>query len=245
MMKHCRYFVPWLVIIVCSTNVMHAQVYISVPVSKHADPVINIYGAGNLAVSIPYEKVKGSPFWKDDWQMALLVADNAHDKWFCRSRLNLATSEVYFLDRDSQELVANTAIRSIVFYKGNDTSEIDESFNDVHAYPDLIHTKELSSGYLQVMNQGKYQLLKFYKRTVSSADSMFGTLKRYYFTTQYRYFVSDHLKTEPLKKLNKENLLPSLPGSSSFNDWIAENKIDFRKEDDAIKFLDYYNSKNQ
>jgi hypothetical protein len=231
---------------ICISVYSYAQVFIeNPPTGRAADPVINMYGAGTLIVSIPYEKVRGSAFWKDEWQTAFLYGDNAKDKWFCKARLNLATGEVYFLDRANQELVAGNTINLIVFYKENDTSSVDAVFANVNNYPDLIQTQTLTNGYLQVLNRGKYELLKYYKRTVSTADSLFGTLKRYYFTTQYRYFIAGNQKIEPLKKPGKENILLYLPGSSSFGDWIAANKIDFRKEEDVVKFLDYYNSKIQ
>ena len=234
------------VILFCVTVYLRGQVFIEqTPTPKSADPVINMYGSGNLIVSIPYEKVKGSAFWKDDYELANLYGANARSKWFCRSRLNLVSGEVYFLDKNNQELVANDPINLIIFYKGGDTTVTDAVFVNVTIYPDLIQTKELTSGYLQVLNTGKYQLLKYYKRTVASADSLFGTVKRYYFVTQNRYFISGNQKIEPIKRLTKENVLPDIPASTSCSDWIAQNKIDFRKEEDVVKFLNYYNSKNQ
>lgn len=131
-----------------------------------------------------------------------------------------------------------------MFYKENDTSTLDAIFSNVNNYTNLGQTQNLLKGYVQILNDGKYQLLKYYKRTVASADSMFGTVKRYFFTTQYFYFIANNQKIESLKKLNKENVLLYLPGASSLNDWIAANKIDFRKEDDVVKFLDYYNLRN-
>jgi hypothetical protein len=48
-----------------------------------------------------------------------------------------------------------------------------------------------------------------------------------------------------LKKLNKENVLEFLPSALAFHSWIAENKIDLRKEEDVIRFLVYYNANRQ
>src|SRR5580765_3985107 len=87
----------------CVNIYSYSQVFIeSTPAARSADPVINIYGAGNLMVPIPYEKVRGSAFWKDGYELACLYGTNSMSKWFCRSRLNLVTGEIYFLDANNQ-----------------------------------------------------------------------------------------------------------------------------------------------
>src|SRR5215471_6587812 len=99
MERHTCFKSVFTAIILCINIYSYSQVFIeTTPTSKSADPVINMYGAGDLIVSIPYEKIKGSAFWNDNYQLAYLFGDNTMSKWFCRSRLNLVTGDVYFLD---------------------------------------------------------------------------------------------------------------------------------------------------
>jgi hypothetical protein len=120
-----------------------------------------------------------------------------------------------------------------------DTSKILAIF-EYHNEPSivLIDKKEL---YVQVLNNGPYQLLKFDKRVLTSKDSLFGTQKKYLFTDRLYYFISHIQKPEPIKKLTQDFLLAFLPSSLSYKDWIIENKVNLKNEDDAIMFLNYYN----
>ena len=66
--------------------------------------------------------------------------------------------------------------------------------------------------------------------------------KRYYFSETTHYFLKDMEKVERIQKLNDKNLLPYLPQSNAFSEWIKTNRIDLRKEKDALLFLNYYNA---
>ena len=51
---------------------------------------------------IPYSQIKGSPYWKDAWQLATLYS-SALKLSTLPVRLNLATNEIHFL-RDEKEI---------------------------------------------------------------------------------------------------------------------------------------------
>ena len=187
---------------------------------------------------IPFTRIKGSPFWKDNWQVATLYSDTM--KLFTMPvRLNLATNEIHFL-RDEKEFVLETGdISTIVFHPDNDISKTTEIFimND----PFLFLSGKKVEGFVKVMNNGNYRLLKYTHRIVSSADSLFGTQKKYFFTDEVFYYMWFNEKIERIKKLNKDNILKFLPSSSSYTKWSGQNEIDLKKEEDVIRFLDHYN----
>jgi hypothetical protein len=76
---------------------------------------------------------------------------------------------------------------------------------------------------------------------VASADSMFGTLKRYYFASQNSYFLKFDADPIFVNKLSLNALLSILPGSDGMLDWAKKNKINIRKEDDLIALIKEYN----
>lgn len=224
------------------TGNISAQVFIeNNPNGNAVNPSVLIYGTDGIQMRIPYEKVKGTAFWNDEWKLATLYGTAAKDIWVCKTRLNLATGEVHFLDRNNEEMVPDRSlVKKIIFHRNNDTSTKEAVFiaNTMQAQ---LYKKEVKN-YFRLMNDGAYKLLKLHNRIVTTGDSLFGTQKRYYFTTEIKYFISSDSKTELVKKMNKEGILLFLPGSSEYKDWITKNDIDFRKEDDLIRFLDYYNS---
>lgn len=195
---------------------------------------VRIDGVENNS-KLSYDRIKGSRFWKDEWQPALLYSNTGYVGTM-PVRINFATGEVHFL-KDSEELVlTDNFLAKIIFPSVNDSCVF------ISQVPNLIINKKPVDDFVQVLNFGKYQLLKYIKRNVASADSLFGTQKRYFFSDDISYFFKSNHKVERIKKLNKENVLFYLPSSSSYDAWIKENNIDFKKEKDVVRFLNYYNA---
>jgi hypothetical protein len=188
---------------------------------------------------IPYSRIKGSPFWKDEWLTANILLDHNKSAGIYQARLNMATNEVYFLnDKDQIKVAEYGLVKKVVFYKDKDTSGVVGVFCSGDPY---IFGKKDEGEFAQVLNFGKIQLLKITERKVNSADSLLGTMKRYYFKDELKYFIYARGRTEKLRKLNKESVLFLLPASDKYEAWIRENNIKFSREQDVIKFLNYYN----
>jgi hypothetical protein len=93
------------------------------------------------------------------------------------------------------------------------------------------------------MNSGKCQLLKYTNRRVYPAeDSLFGTQKRYAFKDVNFYFLRIDDKVKEIKKLNVEHFLALIPDASTYKKWIDEHNLSFKKEEDLVLFLNYYNT---
>ncbi len=197
---------------------------------RFSEPVLGLFGG-----RINYDEIKGSPFWMNEWQEAYLYSSKGYIGTY-RVRINLATGELCFL-KDSEELVlVDNFITKIVFQNANDSSVF------ISKVPNLLLNNKPVDGYVQVLNFGKYQLLKYTKRKLASAESPSHTSKSYYFTDDINYFIKSDEKIELIKKVNKEAVLFYLPSSSSYNAWIKENNINFKNEKDIARFLNYYNA---
>jgi hypothetical protein len=184
---------------------------------------------------IPYYKIKGSPFWKDSFLPAKIYTTNGQ-VYSSPIRLNLVTNEIHFLKNGEEMVLVDLNIDKIVIYPDKD------SVLFLANIPNLLINNKREDGYVQVLNTANYQLLKYIKRTVASADSLFRTQKRYFFADEVNYFLRVNEKIERIKKLNKDNIANFLPSVSSYAAWINENKIDFKKEDEVIRFLNHYNA---
>lgn len=201
-----------------------------------------MYGSDGLSNRIPYHKIKGSAFWSDVYHMAVLYSGPKRIS-VTPIKLNLATNEIYFL-KNGEELVLDAAdITRITIHEGTDTTTASTTF--IRRIPHLFVRSEEVENFVQVLNTGKYELLKFVKRKVGSADSLFRTQKKYFFTDEVHYFLRSNAKVEKIKKLNQEELLSFLPQSLTFSEWIRANKINFKKEVQVIQFLNFYNLKKQ
>jgi hypothetical protein len=221
------------------------QVYIEqVKGVPHQPATVVVYGPDAANKKIPLSRVKGSPFFKDEWQLASLYDSNAKRIYSVPVRMNFATDEFHFMWKE-QELVAgdNDKVTLIVFHNNNDTSSVGTIF--IKNVPNLVLDRKPLTAFVQVMNLGKLQLLKYTSRRVYPAeDSLFGTQKRYVFKDVYFYFLKTDDKVEKIRKLDTEHVLAIMPRASAYKNWINQNNLNFRKEEDLVLFLNYYNSQN-
>jgi hypothetical protein len=78
-----------------------------------------------------------------------------------------------------------------------------------------------------------------------TGDSLFGTMKRYYFLEQVSYYMhnkfSQHTHFRKLSRIMCWKTCDREP----MEKWIKENAIIFKKEEDVIRFLNYYNSQKK
>ena len=186
-------------------------------------------------VHLPYSRIKGSPFWKDEFLPAKIFTTTGQ-VYSSPIRLNLVTNEIHFLKNGEEMVLVDGNIDKIVFSWEHDSALF------LANLAVLLMNNKKENGYVQVLNPGNCQLLKYTKRLVDSADSLFRTQKRYFFTDEVTYFLRFTEKIEKIKRMNKENIMKLLPSAPSSDAWIDENKIDFKKEDDTVRFLNHYNA---
>jgi hypothetical protein len=87
----------------------------------------------------------------------------------------------------------------------------------------------------------KITLYKYVKKTVSSADSMFGTLKRYFFSTSQLYYVKYNNKITHLKKINEDAIFEIAPPDNTITKWLSANKMNLKREEDLVAYLKKWN----
>ena len=220
-----------------------AQPLDSSPVSTTHEA--RIFGNNSLGSTqlISYDRINGSPFWKPDFQMATIIDYNNQVVGKSFSKLNLYSNELYFITPKGELRVAAPGkVHKLIFYKGKDTtSGVVAVFENNPSF--ITEKKENEDAYVQVLNNGDVQLLKRNQILLMSGDSLMGTYKRYYFLEQVSYYLNIKSgKNTNFRKLNRNNIVETLSMDDSLKTWIKQNDINFKKEEDVIRFLNYYNS---
>ncbi len=205
---------------------------------------INFEGVGTGGQRLNYDQIKGSPFWKEEYSIASLFTYDNLLLGKARVKMNFLTNEIYYLDKKDIELVIpNELISKLIIHPPGDTTKRLTLFRRSPS-EFYVHEKPVED-FVQEMNEGNLKLMKLTRRKVVSADSLFGTKKRYFFTTDEYYFVGYNKSIHQIKKLSKESILSFVPSASGYDKWISENKINFKKEEDIIRFFNYYNLNQQ
>jgi hypothetical protein len=199
---------------------------------KYVDEV-DFNGLGGDA-KISYGRIKGSPFWKEEWKEADLFTANGKIG-SAPVKLNLATNEIYFQKDGEQWVLQDQDILRVAIKS--------DSLEFQRHVPNLFLNKKKLDDFVAVLNKGTYQLLKYTRRTLGSADSLFGTQKRYFFRDDIHYFIRTKDMIHPVRKLNEESFLAVLPMASQYKGWIREQNLSFKTEEDLLQFLRFYNTK--
>ena len=205
------------------------------------DGALIVYGANNFNYSIPYEKIKGSPFWQNQWNTAIFYdwRDSVIGNY--KAKINLATQEIYYINKSGEQLVAlQGLINKVVFFANEDEVKVAAIFrNDIGEVKKKANCKHC---YVQELNTGDVRLMKSTSRLLKTGDSLFGTQKRYYFADEFEYYLQVNDRMFRVKKLDKETVLSLMPTASMYEAWIKEKQLRFKKESDFIAFIEHYNA---
>lgn len=221
------------------------QVFIeNTPVGSTREGQINVYGMNGASARVRYEKFKGSPFYNPEWFKAELYQPDGKSLGINPVKLNLATHEVHFLDKKGYELAANDGtVAKVVFVDSLGDGKPKVIFrND---YDVIFMAYNRNRKYAEELNIGNIGLLKVTIRDPREADSMFGTLKRYYFTDRFDYFVRVGKRVEKLKKLNQDEVFSVLPAKQETMNYVKQRKLNLKKEEDVVALFDYLNSQQK
>ncbi len=185
---------------------------------------------------LPYSSIKGSPFYTDQFHAADLYGEKGKYAGRMQVKLNMATQEVHFIGEKEKEYVAPVAYakRVVVFSEndGKDTLAIFE--RDV---PGIELNGRPIKDYVEEMVSGKIKLHKYTRRYVASADSMFGTLKRYYFANNLHYFISNGSDVQHIKKMNLSSIADLLGDRGSLLKWAEQNRLNPKREEDLVALI--------
>lgn len=201
---------------------------------------VNFEGVQNSSkMRLPYSSVKGSPFFMDELLWATFYDKKGKVTGKQKAKVNLASQEIHFIGEKEMEYIAPVELANRVVLshvQKNDTVAV-----FVRSVPGLQFNNKPLSDYVQQLTFGEAVLYKHTKRYVASADSMFGTLKRYYFASQNSYFLKFDADPVYINKLSLNALLSILPGSNGIQEWAKKNKINVRREDDLIALIEEWN----
>ena len=203
---------------------------------------IVVFGNLNNGKPIPYDKINGTPFWKEEWQTANIYAPDGYYYGKYMAKINLSNNEVHYLNKKGAELAGTASeIGKVLFFDVKDTNKVEAIFQS-----NLPNTADLcqvngKSCFFQLISPGSVFLLKKVRKEVQSVDSMV-IYKSFHFVDKKEYFIYAAGKINRIKSLSRDNILSLVPSSKDYEAWIKQNNIRFNKEGDVMKFLDYYNA---
>jgi hypothetical protein len=184
--------------------------------------------------------VEGSPFYPEEYYLAIVFVKNGKKYNDVRVKFNLQENLLLFKLPDGTEMSAVTPVNKIIF---TDTSEGGMMLNRVFENGFASIDKQNEQTYYEVLDSGKVKLLKCY--SVSYDD------RKYYaqasitrvFLQKEKYYI--RLMDGTMRKIGKgAAALLSLftDKKNELQKFISEKNLKCRKENDWRKVIAYYNS---
>lgn len=201
-----------------------------------------VYGSEGLAKTLKYADIKGSPFLDDQFHNALIYNQQGALIGKVKARLNLYSQELHFINKKGIELAAdNNEMNRVVFLDDFDENKTVAVYRNDFGMINGFFGKKVFAKLLSDEN-GAMKLLKTKVLKIGTYDSAAGTRKGYTFRPEedYHYYLSGRF--EHSRRLSKEKLLSFSKFENELNDYAKKENLDFRKEQDVIKLVDYYNA---
>jgi hypothetical protein len=194
---------------------------------------------------ISYTDIVGSPFWDEKWNPAFLILKGGSVVKLKNVKLNLFTSDVLYMDNNGTEMDAAVGmVQKIMFLNEKDTTKIVAAFE---AFPDTkaITTNINSNGYYyyHILADGKWKLLELKQTLIRTVplDAMADKKTETSFFTKTSYAIAVDGNLFPLKSLNYSNIAAIIHPDKNADQWLKDNKIHFRNEQEAAAFVIYCN----
>lgn len=210
----------------------------SANIAYNIDP-FGAYDVDGMTKGMRYSDISGTPFLFGDWRKAILYDIAMHPIATVKVKYNSYSDQLHFLDEKEKELVANKDVLkrvTLLFDSADGLKEInlEKGFADSK---NMLRPHQ----FVQVLNEGKVQLLKQNVNTVIRKDSLFGTIKVNAFSENTFYYLKyTPTSIEKLRKLDQSELYALLPNKTIIEEYQKKiNKL--KNEKDFIIFLSFYN----
>jgi hypothetical protein len=216
------------------------------PSGQTRDGAVTFYGSESMNKKISYNNITGIPYWQNNYYPAYLYGPDNRKYGLTWIRVNLATHEIEYVNKkDEVEAAYTYEVSRVVIVDSIDSSKIISIFRNDIGDINVQYIKQGKLYYVQELNQGPVKLLRITHRELKVGDSMFRTLKRYYFVDRYEYYLQHQNRIEKLKKLNKDEIMQFLPVTPELEAYLKKNNVSFKKEEDVLKLLEIYKQNSQ
>lgn len=187
-----------------------------------------------------YTDIDGTAFWKEDWQKAYMFTKAGNTILLDKAKMNLFSGELHYIAASGTELVVETsAVTKVVFMQKKDSTQIDGVFA---VLANFVDSKPLA--FFRVINSGNYQLVLLEKKKVKTTPyDPLQAKSNSSFYSEYNYAMYNNGTIVPLKKLDRNTILPVIKSHQEDEDWLNSKHNKMKTLAEVSAFLDYYNSK--
>lgn len=209
-------------------------------------PPINNCSTKGLNFNEPFfiTENKTSPFLYNQWEEGYLIINDSIISSQKKMHFNLETGELIIGSETGKSVVlSGESLTGFVINENGENSR--RIFTKINK-EDFEKSDITRSFYEMILNEeGTDYMIKDVKKYVLGLDKNKGSQS--HLSIEYKKKISYYIKNDFGKyietKLNKRNVLKVLEGKNAeIKAFATSNKINFNKENDVLKVLDYYHT---
>jgi len=198
--------------------------------------MFNVVNSEPITAPTNPRQLDGSPYFSNEWMKGIITLSNGTSYRGEQLRLDLLNTRLFFLNQEGKEKVCVSQVDRVILLD----SVNNRVHTFIHSFVLPVHGDFKDSVWLEVLQPGKAQLLKFQKKDlVEKAD--------------YASAPIDVIKTQTKYYLWYDNRLVKVASFRDVRNFFTAHKAEleayinkqdpsWKNEEDIIKVMAYYNS---
>ncbi|MGI4750649.1 MAG: hypothetical protein ACRYFB_08450 [Janthinobacterium lividum] len=193
---------------------------------------------GTVVQSVDYSDIKGSQYLYEEWTKGdITMYDNTIYKNM-DVKYSLLDDKLYFKGKDGQQVMSFS--NPVKEFTVNDPSSAIKPITFREGYKNIPGIT--MNSFLEILVSGKTQLLKKVSKRIQTENVYPNTSVNKYFTESKQYYLYI-LDRGTLIKNDKKTILSILSDKKvPLENYIKENNLNLKEDNDLEKLITYYNS---
>jgi hypothetical protein len=184
-----------------------------------------------------FADVKGSPYVFSDWAIGTVQTSKG-----IYNNINVMYSElddqIYFKNKEQEMVQFADPVKDFTLSYQQDGNQVLAHYRN--GYTNIAGSS--NNAFFEILTDGKVQLLKKTTKKVREEVVYGSTESNKNFLTTIRYYIVTPEKGILVKK-DKKSVFAALGSKQNeLEEYTKKNSIDFKKDDDLVKLITYFNS---
>lgn len=195
--------------------------------------------ANGKAFENKYENVQGSAYLFPTFKSSSIELRDGRKYLDIKARLNLVENEVEFISASSKEGYLGKGMVALISFNDTIRQEV-KKYIFQSGFPGIDN--QTSIHFYQVLCNGKITLLKSINKVMEERNNELSGEKSKEFVTRENWYV---YQNGTMKRVKKEHAFFAAlfkDKAEAFSKYTSEQKLNFKKEDQVIKMVDFLNA---
>ena len=195
--------------------------------------------ANGKAFENKYADILGSAYFFPNFKFSSLELRDGRKFMDIKAKLNLVEHEVEFISATSKEGYIGKGLVSVISFNDTVRQEV-KKYTFQSGFPAIDN--QTSIHFYQVLCNGKVTLLKSVNKSMEERNNELSGEKSKEFVTRENWYVFQNGNMKRVKKDKSFFLSLFTDKAEAFSNYIRDNKVSFKNEDQITKMVDFLNT---